>query len=136
MGDEMKMKLDIQSREKIAELGLCEYMPDRNPVVTRQTAMGADWHISFKNYEHSLGGVPDPKVVQRSDKADELVRKFDINSREQIREMGLWEHMPARNPVVTRSTAMGADWHIPSGDFVHTLGGVPDSGPVERTHRR
>lgn len=132
---DMKAHLDKASREAISEMGLWEYMPARNPVVTRNTKMGADWHVSFQEYQHTLGGVPDAKPAQRPYHADELKLRLDIQSREKIAELGLHERMPDRNPVVTRHTNMGADWHISFKEYEHTLGGVPDSKPVERPHR-
>jgi len=129
-------ELDKYSREAIREMGLWEYMPARNPVVTRHTSKGADWNVGFEEYQHSLGGVPDVKkqISPQSHEADQLTRHFDGQSREAIKEMGLWEHMPAKNPVVTRQSYKGADWHIGFEEFVHTLGGVPDSQPVQRSH--
>lgn len=133
-GTELKCSLDAQSREAIREMGLWEYMPARNPVVTRNSAMGADWNLSFEEYQHTLGGQAEPKPVQRPHAADELNRRLDVQSREAIKEMGLWEHMPARNPVVTRQSPMGADWHVGFEEYVHTLGGVPDPKPAQRPH--
>lgn len=128
--DELVRHLDQESREAIKEMGLWEHMPAKNPVVTRQSKKGAAWHVGFDEYEQSLGGVPDSKPVERPHAADELCRHFDVQSRGSIKEMGLWEHMPARNPVVTRESRKGADWHVGFEDYVHTLGGVPDSKPV------
>ena len=124
--DEVMRHLDIQSRETLKEMGLWEHMPAKNPIITRQSCKGADWHIGFEDYQHSLGGVPDSQPIERPHKADDLNRKLDIQSRNAIKEMGMWEHMPAKNPVVTRQSNKGADWHIGFGGYVHTLGGVPD----------
>mmetsp|Transcript_35455 Transcript_35455/g.62978 ORF Transcript_35455/g.62978 Transcript_35455/m.62978 type:complete len:523 (-) Transcript_35455:53-1621(-) len=133
-GDELKRHLDKASRETIREMGLWEYMPARNPVVTRAGPMGAHWHQSFEEYQHTLGGVPDPKPVERDSRqqaiADNIQRQLDKQSREALKEMGLWEKMPARNPVVTRQSSMGAHWHASFGEFQHTLGGVPTPLPT------
>lgn len=131
-GDDLKHHLDKASRETIRDMGLWEYMPARNPVVTRTTAMGADWNTSFQEYQHTLGGVPDAKPVERPAHADEISRQLDKASREALKEMGLWEHMPARNPVITGATAMGSKWHVGFGEFQHTLGGVPTPQPAAR----
>jgi len=133
--DELVRRLDLESREAIKEMGLWEHMPAKNPVVTRQSKKGAAWHVGFDEYEQSLGGVPDSKPVERPHAADELCRHFDVQSRGSIKEIGLWEHMPARNPVVTSESRKGADWHVGFEDYVHTLGGVPDSKPIEMPHR-
>lgn len=133
--DEAFRQLDMESHEAIKEMGLRLHMPAKNPVVTHQTKKGAAWHIGFEDYEHSLGGVPDSQPVERPHKADELTRRLDIQSRDAIKEMGLWEHMPARNPVVTQQTKKGAAWHVGFGEYVHTLGGVPDPQPVPRPHQ-
>lgn len=134
-GTQLNAELNKSSREAIRDMGLWEYMPARNPVVTRDTAKGADWHIGFDEYKHSLGGVPDASPVERPQKADNLMRSLDVQSREALKEMGLWEHMPAKNPVVTRESVKGADWHIGFRECEHSLGGVPDSKPVERPHK-
>jgi len=132
--DELHRHLDAQSREIVKEMGLWQHMPAKNPVVTQQTVKGAAWHVGFDQYEHSLGGEPDSKPIERPHEADDLKRHFDIQSRGAIKEMGLWEHMPAKNPVVTRQSNKGAEWHMAFGEYVHTLGGVPDSQPVARPH--
>jgi len=134
-GVQLKSELDKTSREAIRDMGLWEYMPARNPVVTRTSCKGADWNIGFSEYEHSLGGVPEARPVERSHKADEVMRHLDIQSRETLKEMGLWEHMPAKNPIITRQSCKGADWHIGFEEYQHSLGGVPDSQPIERPHK-
>jgi len=132
---DLHQSLDAQSNEAIKELGLWQHMPAKNPVVTKQTCKGAAWNVGFDaEYEHSCGGVPDAKPVERPHEAAELKLRLDIQSRGAIKEMGLWEHMPANNPVVTRQSNKGADWHQSFGQYVHTLGGVPDSQPAERPH--
>jgi hypothetical protein len=132
--DEAMRSLDKQSLEAIKDLGLWQHMPAKNPVVTHQTAKGAAWHVGFEDYQHSLGGVPEAQPLERPQKADELNRHFDNESRQALKQMGLWEHMPAKNPVVTKTSAKGAEWHVGFGQYVHTLGGVPDSQPVVRPH--
>lgn len=134
-GDDLKHHLDKASRETIRDMGLWEYMPARNPVVTCTTALGADWNTSFQDYQHTLGGVPDAKPVERPAHVDDIGRQLDKVSREALKEMGLWEHMPARNPVITGATAMGSEWHVGFGEFQHTLGGVPDPRPVARPQK-
>merc|ERR1719272_2272857 len=120
-GSQLNAELNKTSREAIRDMGLWEYMPARNPVVTRNTRKGADWNVGFEEYTHTLGGVADAKPVERPHKADETFRHLDVQSREALKDMGLWEHMPAKNPVVTRQSKKGADWNIGFQQYEHTL---------------
>jgi hypothetical protein len=110
--EELRRHLDVISREKIKLMGISESMPARNPVVTRETDMGASWNVAFSDSRHAqTGGAPlEHEQTQRI--AEDLQRQLDKHSREEIRSMGLWEYMPARNPVVTKQTDMGSSWHI------------------------
>lgn len=140
---EAKAALDKVSREQIRDAGLWEYNPAKNPVVNESPdGTGYHWHVGFKDYQHTLGGVPDPSCqpksraeIKQMHKADEIKRTLDIQSREQIRDAGLWESNPAKNPVVQESPdGKGYHWHVGFGEYQHTLGGVPDSKPVARPH--
>lgn len=131
---ELKHQLDMLSREQIKALGLLESMPANNPVVT-QTDMGAAWNLPFGKSEHSLGGVPERAAVQRPHDADDLKRQLDAISREQIKAMGLSESMPAKNPVVTRVTNMGADWNIAFGKQDHTSAAAPSRAQAQQSHK-
>lgn len=133
-GSNVKGQLDKSSREAIREMGLWEHMPARNPVVTRTSKKGADWNVGFEEYQHTLGGVPDAKPIERPHEADQLMRHLDAQSQAEIKEMGLWQHMPAKNPVVTKQSKKGAAWHVGFSECENSLGGVPDSGTVERPH--
>lgn len=109
-GDDLKKALDKKSLEELRDMGLWQHMPARNPVVT-QRENGYDWHLGFQDFQHTLGGVPDARPVERPAQAEELHRQLDKLSREQLREGGMWERCPVKNPVVTQ-TAMGAQWHV------------------------
>jgi len=117
--DELKMALDIKSREELGEMGLQEHMPARNPTVKESPARNGigtcyNWHVGIQDYQHTLGGVPDPKPVARPHKADGLNRQLDVISREKLRDAGIWEKTPVNNPVVRESHSKngGMNWHI------------------------
>lgn len=123
--EELRNRLDQSGKKELRDMGLWERMPARNPVVT-QTDKGASWHVAFPNHEDSLGGAPQAPPTSRPPGADEVGRQLDKCSREQLHEAGLWERMPARNPVVTQ-TDRGASWHICFAEEAHG-GEVPCQG--------
>lgn len=114
--EEIQRHLDKHSREQLKEMGLWEYMPARNPVITRADPKHGNyhWHVGFQEFQHTLGGVPDAKPVERPHEADVLHRHLDAVTRDRLREAGIWEKHLAKNPVVTESvsTRGGANWHV------------------------
>jgi len=113
-----KIALDNASQESLKEMGLWEYMPVKNPVITQSDSKrgGYNWHMPFpaQEFQHTLGGVPDSKPVARPHRADEMHRQLDKMTRENLRSMGLWEHCPGNNPVAIESNSKrgGVNWTI------------------------
>lgn len=113
--EELKLALDIHSREKLRDDGIWEHNPAKNPIVNESPdGTGYHWHVGFAEFQHTLGGVPDSKPVARPHHADNLNRQLDVMSREQLRDAGVWERAPARNPVVTESASKGGgmNWSV------------------------
>lgn len=113
--EEIKLTLDNQSRAQLRDAGLWEHNPAKNPICNESPGgKGYNWHVGFGEYQHTLGGVPDSKPVARPHHADNLNRQLDVMTREKLRDAGVWEHAPARNPVVKESASKrgGMSWAV------------------------